>query len=124
MNSWKQVPFLSLGLVLMTWPVRGAGDPSVVSLPGGARLHGVYNPDRDMYEWRGVRFVQPPLGALRWKPPQPITLTGDVDAGAFGQHCTQPGDPGSGEDCLFLNVSVPAVRPGPAPLPVMVDIHG
>jgi para-nitrobenzyl esterase len=98
----------------------------VVKLPGaaGAELHGIYNPDRDMFEWRGIRFVQPPLGPLRWKPPQPITLTGSVDASEFGTPCTQPGWPESGEDCLFLNVSAPAVTTSPSPLPVMVDIHG
>src|SRR5688500_7399582 len=105
MGSWQRICVFSLGLAVQNMPAWGSGDPTVVTLPGpaGAELHGVYNSDRDLFEWRGIRFAQPPLGALRWKPPQPITLTGSVDASEFGRPCTQPGWPVSGEDCLFLN---------------------
>lgn len=129
MTSWKRISLYLLPLALTAMPAFGAGDPTVVTLrlpdgTDGAELHGVYNGERDMYEWRGIRFAQPPIESLRWKPPQPITLTGIVPADEFGSACTQPGWDGSKEDCLFLNVSKPAVVTGDGLLPVMVDIHG
>lgn len=85
----------------------------------------------DIESFKGVPFAAPPVGPLRWRPPQPPEgWTGDRDAGAAGSVCIQApanGDPGVGpgspsEDCLTLNVWAPADRS--AALPVMVWIHG
>ncbi|XP_063220824.1 esterase E4-like [Bacillus rossius redtenbacheri] len=63
---------------------------------------------RDIYSFRGVRFAQPPLGALRFQPPvAPQSWDGVRNATEDGLACPQPGVyptvPAS-EDCLFLNV--------------------
>jgi para-nitrobenzyl esterase len=82
--------------------------------------------------FKGVPFAAPPVGPLRWRPPQPAKRwTGVRPADRVGPICTQtynPKDPGIGplpmsEDCLTLNVWAPAER-GPRGLPVMVWIHG
>jgi para-nitrobenzyl esterase len=82
--------------------------------------------------YKGVPYAAPPVGRLRWRPPQPAeTWRGERDAGRVGAICIQPppdGDPGVGplpmsEDCLTLNVWIPLAR-GDEPLPVMVWIHG
>ena len=81
--------------------------------------------------FRGIRYAVPPVGPLRWRPPQaPEPWSGPRDAGSVGAICIQPpanGDNGVGplpmsEDCLTLNVWAPQGRS--APLPVMVWIHG
>src|SRR5450755_2918850 len=77
----------------------------------------------------GIPYAAPPVGALRWQPPAPVTpWTTTLQATQPGADCSQPTFPGStppttSEDCLTLNVQVPA-NAGPAPLPVMVEIHG
>jgi len=79
--------------------------------------------------FKGVPFAAPPVGDLRWRPPQaPKSWTGVREATAYGHQCMQmrnvqtPID--QDEDCLTLNVWTPAgARPG-AKLPVMVWIHG
>lgn len=79
----------------------------------------------------GIPYAQPPVGNLRWKPPLPAAKWGGVrKATEFGAHCMQGKvygdmnfrDPGGSEDCLFLNVWVPANHAGK--LPVMVWIYG
>ncbi|MBO9709087.1 MAG: carboxylesterase family protein [Caulobacter sp.] len=80
--------------------------------------------------FKGVPYAQPPVGELRWRPPQPIQAwTGVRQAQAFGSDCmqnrvswddTQTKLPTS-EDCLSLNVWSPA---NAAKAPVMVWIHG
>ena len=75
----------------------------------------------------GIPYAAPPVGALRWTPPQRYGFfPGFVLQGTqFGSACTQPGGIGS-EDCLFLNVYTPTEsgdRRGHG-LPVMFWIHG
>jgi para-nitrobenzyl esterase len=83
-----------------------------------------------MQQFRGIPYAAPPVGALRWRAPQPArSWSGIRDATAFGAHCAQPGGSfgiaSTSEDCLFLNVFTPD-RPlqSLAHAPVMVWIHG
>jgi para-nitrobenzyl esterase len=75
----------------------------------------------------GIRYAAPPVGRLRWRPPQPVTpWTSVYQATEHGTSCPSPFLPASetSEDCLFLDVMVPAgTRPGER-LPVMYEIHG
>lgn len=80
--------------------------------------------------WKGIPFAAPPVGALRWRAPQPVAPWEGVRAcEAFGPVCPQPRVPffvvpgPQSEDCLYLNVWSGAADPG-AKLPVMVWIHG
>lgn len=77
----------------------------------------------------GIPYAAPPVGPLRFAPPQPAEPW-DEPLVAFtrGPKCVQPLDAeGSGtegeEDCLQLNVWTPQACVG-ADLPVMVFIHG
>jgi len=80
--------------------------------------------------YRGIPYATPPVGNLRWKPPQgPLPWEGDFRASEFGPACIQPKSPtrnlrlpGESENCLTLNVWRP--RDAEDALPVMVWIHG
>jgi para-nitrobenzyl esterase len=93
----------------------------------------------------GIPFAAPPVGPLRWRPPQPVAAwTGVRDATKASHPCmqnvngtdsfmapqaaaygvpyvAQPVDPS--EDCLYLNVWTPQPATT-AHLPVMVWLHG
>ena len=87
----------------------------------------------------GIPYAAPPIGELRFKPPQPVSAwkPATYNASYFRSICIQPGDynvvfwpnfshPDS-EDCLFLNVYAPhrgdSSEAGISH-PVMVYIHG
>jgi para-nitrobenzyl esterase len=77
----------------------------------------------------GVPYAQPPVGALRWKPPAAVT-PGNVtrQTVAYSNFCpqglSQLSAGGGSEDCLYLNVQGPAAATGASKLPVMFWIHG
>ncbi|MEZ5559821.1 MAG: carboxylesterase family protein [Pseudomonadales bacterium] len=79
--------------------------------------------------YRGIPYVRPPVGELRWRAPQPQPRWSlPRDAQQFGPACPQParqdratGIGSTSEDCLTLNVWAPD---GAHRTPVMVWIHG
>ncbi len=86
--------------------------------------------------WLGIPYAAPPIGALRWRAPRAAARwSGDYPATALPPPCPQIASPFGGivdqpagttagdEDCLYLNVYTPG-EAQPAPLPVMVWIHG
>ena len=106
-----------------------AAAPDVVKLDAG-RVKG--EAANGIVAFKGIPFAAPPVGALRWKAPQPVPhWQGVRDALEFGTRCMQGSiyndmtfrDRGPSEDCLYLNVWTPAAS-AEARLPVMVWIYG
>ncbi|MFZ2104787.1 MAG: carboxylesterase family protein [Roseiarcus sp.] len=83
----------------------------------------------DIHAFKGVPYSAPPVGPLRWRPPEPVTpWTGVRDATKFGADCmqkplTDSRAPGVSEDCLTLNIWATAQAPQGG-LPVMVWVYG
>jgi para-nitrobenzyl esterase len=80
----------------------------------------------------GLPYAAPPVGPLRWAPPQPpASWTGVRRADRFGNRCIQTNpfpdmafrSAMESEDCLTLSVWTPA-QSSAERLPVMVWIHG
>src|SRR5215831_4619692 len=74
----------------------------------------------------GIPYAAPPVGALRWRPPQPSAPWVKRLATTFANHCPQiAGSYGLAstiEDCLYLNVFAP--NDASEVHPVMVYFHG
>jgi para-nitrobenzyl esterase len=121
--------------VLATLAALVAGPASAqpaarVKVEGGA-LVGVAHENANVF--RNIPFATPPVGDLRWAPPQPAKpWSGERMAVMPGPSCPQPmtanDTPNSGgangpvsEDCLQLNVFAPKNAKA---APVMVWIHG
>jgi para-nitrobenzyl esterase len=95
-------------------------------------VEGVVSPDGKVRTFKGIPYATPPIGSLRWKPPQPVKpWKGVLKTIDYPKRAMQGriysdmifNDEGPGEDCLYLNLWMPENHPE-RKLPVMVWIHG
>ena len=103
--------------------------PQQVRIESGALKGGV---EDGVLSFKGVPFAAAPVGALRWRAPQPVKAWSKVrPATVYGHDCMQEPFPSDAaplgtapdEDCLVLNVWRPAAA-AKGKLPVMVWIYG
>ena len=105
---------------------------AIVSTTSG-KLRGTH--ENGLYIFRGIPYAAPPVGALRWLPPQPVKpWPGVRSAENFGPICPQsiipvttipgrkPSEEPQDEDCLFLNIWTPGLDDQKRA--VMVWVHG
>jgi para-nitrobenzyl esterase len=86
----------------------------------------------DLHVYLGIPFAAPPIGNLRWMPPQqPTSWAAPFQATAYGNNSQQNADlgafaeAGGSEDCLYLNVFANhAASASGKKLPVFIWIHG
>ncbi|XP_051025145.1 acylcarnitine hydrolase-like isoform X1 [Acomys russatus] len=140
LHSWlKAVLF---GLLLLLLHVQGQDSSEARPIRNthtgqvqGSLLH-VKDTDSAVQTFLGIPFAKPPVGALRFAPPEaPEPWSGVREVTSYPPMCLQnieglkrmkvtlPPIPMS-EDCLYLNVYAPAHAHEGSSLPVMVWIHG
>src|SRR6266480_297038 len=100
----QPVPLLIQFLFLALFGFKAfAADPIVHTQNGDVR--GVLQ--RQVESFKALPFAAPPIGNLRWMPPQePDNWTGIRDAFDFSPECPQQARDGmfiGNEDCLYLN---------------------
>lgn len=131
------LPFLSLSAVVAATNAHlsprqptNATEPTV-QLQNGT-YYGQLNPSYKQDIFLGIPFAQPPVGDLRFRPPQPLNTSWDDERNAT-QYSPQCFGYGSdtwvlgnyvSEDCLTINVVRPHGVSPDAKLPVAVWIHG
>lgn len=105
---------------------RSTGARHAVATTSG-QLSG-FEANATTWQFLGIPYAKPPVGELRWRPPQaPAAWTGVRNAVSFNNQSAQNptmepiGEGGMSEDSLYLNVTAPK---NAAKLPVMVWFHG
>ncbi|MBB3032517.1 carboxylesterase/lipase family protein [Alteriqipengyuania lutimaris] len=123
---------IGAGLLTLAAPAHAEdGEEVTIAAPAGS-VRG--EADGDVVSFKGIPYAAPPVGELRWQPPQePAAWDGVRDGTKFGPACYQPTVPGAAssiyheelgpmsEDCLSLNIWAPEDA---ANAPVFVWIHG
>jgi para-nitrobenzyl esterase len=122
---------VAIGLVLSGCVAGECFNGNQVRVANGI-LEGTLDTESGVRAFKGIPFAQPPVGELRWKPPQPArNWEGARKADKFGPRAMQRaifGDMGfrsngMNEDCLYLNVWTPA-KSEKERLPVLVYFYG
>ena len=118
---------------VLAFASAAAAEPARVRIDSGV-VAGVQTGPAKVF--RSIPYAAPPLGPLRWKPPQPAPpWRGPLDASKPGPACMQQVLPVGGnlggysgpvsEDCLTLDVTAPLAKvPGGAPVLVWIPGGG
>lgn len=145
LGNWKILILLCLVSVLFQRATSaedntGAAEPAnrtdPIALSAGVIRGYHVGQHQDVQVFKGIPYAKPPVGQLRWRPPQPPeSWQGERDCFEFGPACPQKTpalmalipqmalNATTSEDCLYLNVWRPASQSNQK-LPVMVWIHG
>jgi para-nitrobenzyl esterase len=131
-------PLLAAGLLCAAASAQEADDAAARA--GGPLVRTAEGPVRGLvkdgvYEFLGIPYAAPPVGALRWMPPAPVAPWHQpLQATKFANTCAQvtelgvfAGPPNINEDCLYLNVFTTAIgarHGGTKGDAVLVWIHG
>jgi len=135
--SWRRWAILGAALILLllvVLPPAGCGETAATleqPVVEGGVIRG--RESSGVWSYLGVPYAAPPVGDLRWKPPQAVIPWKQVRVcDEYGPSCPQRTGlmqigllsvGHTSEDCLYLNVWTPAESPKDR-LPVMVWIHG
>src|SRR5207247_2507922 len=133
-SLWLECCGILVGLVVVGAGTGAVGEPgapaNVVKVEGG-QIAGTI--EDGVRSYKGIPYAAPPIGSLRWKPPQPVVAWSGIkkgDAvGAACPHLARAADSPfpealemKSEDCLYLNIWT-AAKAGDR-RPVMVWYHG
>ncbi|MEK7466964.1 MAG: carboxylesterase family protein [Planctomycetota bacterium] len=126
------LPFAFLSTLALAQDEPGPKIAEPIIVDGGKIGGGEESPMGGVTAWKGIPYAAPPVGPLRWKPPQLVApWQGLMNCTDFGPACHQPPSAlalppdvqNKAEDCLRINVWSPAKRVTDK-LPVFVWIHG
>lgn len=120
--------FWLLTAAFLVTPAAGSANPigPLVSVTGGA-VRGLEKDGTLLFQ--AIPYAAPPVGDLRWKPPQPVIAWDNVrDSTRAGPACLQNNEHWNksdwlrgNEDCLTVSVRTPSLS---GKRPVMIWIHG
>lgn len=127
-HSFKSLIFAGVAVAALLGGRNALAHSDARTVDGG-QVAGVAGRDARIWVFKGIPYATPPVGPLRWRPPQPVKawqgvkVAGDLGPACMGRNFGAIAKSDMSEDCLYVNVWTPTTRTG-AHSEVLVWIHG
>ena len=93
MRLVKLIFLTTIAIILSCCQTVSPENPGTLVMPAMGPIQGTITKDENVFNYKGIPYAKPPLGKLRWSPPEETDSWAEVKlANSYGNRCMQPDD--------------------------------
>ena len=93
MRLAKLIFLTTIAIILSCCQTVSSENPGTVVMTAMGPIQGTITKDENVFNFTGIPYAKPPLGKLRWSPPEETDSWAEVKlANSYGNRCMQPDD--------------------------------
>ena len=93
MRLVKLIFLTTIAIILSCCQTVSPENPSTLVMTAMGPIQGTITKDENVFNYKGIPYAKPPLGKLRWSPPEETDSWAEVKlANSYGNRCMQPDD--------------------------------
>ena len=93
MRLTKLTVLTTIAIIISSCQTVSSENPGPLVITAMGPIQGTITKDENIFNFKGIPYAKPPLGKLRWSPPEEMdswTAVKTVDS--YGNRCMQPDD--------------------------------
>ena len=93
MRLVKLIFLTTIAIILSCCQTVSPENPGTLVMTAMGPIQGTITKDENVFNYKGIPYAKPPLGKLRWSPPEETDSWTEVKtANSYGNRCMQPDD--------------------------------
>ncbi|MBT4995161.1 MAG: carboxylesterase family protein [Hellea sp.] len=93
MRLVKLIFLTTIAIILSCCQTVSPENPGTLVMTAMGPIQGTITKDENVFNYKGIPYAKPPLGKLRWSPPEETDSWAEVKlANSYGNRCMQPDD--------------------------------
>lgn len=93
MRLTKFIVLTTIAIIISSCQTVSSENPGPLVMTAMGPIQGTITKDENVFNFKGIPYAKPPLGKLRWSPPEEMdSWTAVKTANSYGNRCMQPDD--------------------------------